>query len=183
MRSDSVVCDPFCGSGTLLIEAGLKALKIAPGINRRFSAEKWDCIPAEVWREERTRAIDNVDRSAKFQGIGFDIDDSAVALTLDNAHKAGIKSRMKIEQADISKFRQPDNSIVICNPPYGERLLEIREAEKIYRQMGHVFGKGSGQSSYIISPHEEFESFFGKNARKRRKLYNGMIKCQLFMYF
>ena len=183
VRSDSVVCDPFCGSGTLLIEAGLKALKIAPGINRRFSAEKWDCIPAEVWREERTRAIDNVDRSAKFQGIGFDIDDSAVALTLDNAHKAGIKSRMKIEQADISKFRQPDNSIVICNPPHGERLLEIREAEKIYRQMGHVFGKGSGQSSYIISPHEEFESFFGKNARKRRKLYNGMIKCQLFMYF
>ena len=183
VRSDSVVCDPFCGSGTLLIEAGLKALKIAPGINRRFSAEKWDCIPAEVWREERTRAIDNVDRSAKFQGIGFEIDDSAVALTLDNAHKAGIKSRMKIEQADISKFRQPDNSIVICNPPYGERLLEIREAEKIYRQMGHVFGKGSGQSSYIISPHEEFESFFGKNARKRRKLYNGMIKCQLFMYF
>ena len=183
VRSDSVVCDPFCGSGTLLIEAGLKALKIAPGINRRFSAEKWDCIPAEVWREERTCAIDNVDRSAKFQGIGFDIDDSAVALTLDNAHKAGIKSRMKIEQADISKFRQPDNSIVICNPPYGERLLEIREAEKIYRQMGHVFGKGSGQSSYIISPHEEFESFFGKNARKRRKLYNGMIKCQLFMYF
>lgn len=183
VRSDSIVCDPFCGSGTLLIEAGLKALKIAPGINRRFSAEKWDCIPAEVWREERTRAIDNVDRSAKFQGIGFDIDDSAVALTLDNAHKAGIKSRMKIEQADISKFRQPDNSIVICNPPYGERLLEIREAEKIYRQMGHVFGKGSGQSSYIISPHEEFESFFGKNARKRRKLYNGMIKCQLFMYF
>lgn len=183
VRSDSVVCDPFCGSGTLLIEAGLKALKIAPGINRRFSAEKWDCIPAEVWREERTRAIDNVDRSAKFQGIGFDIDDSAVALTLDNAHKAGIKSRMKIEQADISKFRQPDNSIVICNPPYGERLLEIREAEKIYRQMGYVFGKGSGQSSYIISPHEEFESFFGKNARKRRKLYNGMIKCQLFMYF
>lgn len=183
VRPDSVVCDPFCGSGTLLIEAGLKALRIAPGINRRFSAEKWDCIPAEVWREERTRAIDNVDRSAKFQGIGFDIDDSAVALTLDNAHKAGIKSRMKIEQADISKFRQPDNSIVICNPPYGERLLEIREAEKIYRQMGHVFGKGSGQSSYIISPHEEFESFFGKNARKRRKLYNGMIKCQLFMYF
>lgn len=183
VRPDSVVCDPFCGSGTLLIEAGLKALRIAPCINRRFSAEKWECIPAEVWREERTRAIDNVDRSAKFEGIGFDIDDSAVALTLDNAHKAGIKSRMKIEQADISKFRQPENSIVICNPPYGERLLEIREAENIYRQMGKVFGKGSGQSSYIISPHEEFESFFGKNAKKRRKLYNGMIKCQLYMYF
>lgn len=183
VRPDSIVCDPFCGSGTLLIEAGLKALKIAPGINRRFSAEKWECIPAEIWREERTRAIDNVDRSAKFEGIGFDIDDSAVALTLDNAHKAGIKSRIRIEQADISKFKQPENSIVICNPPYGERLLEIRETEDIYRKMGRVFGKDIGQSSYIISPHEEFEKFFGKNARKRRKLYNGMIKCQLFMYF
>lgn len=183
VRPDSVVCDPFCGSGTLLIEAAFKALNIAPGINRRFAAEKWECISPEIWREERKRAIDNVNRSAKFEGIGFDIDDSAVALTLDNAHKAGIKSRMKIEQADISKFRQPENSIVICNPPYGERLLEIREAENIYRQMGKVFGKGSGQSSYIISPHEEFESFFGKNAKKRRKLYNGMIKCQLYMYF
>lgn len=183
VRPDSIVCDPFCGSGTLLIEAGLKALKIAPGINRRFSAEKWNSIDTKVWQEERSRAIDNVDRSAQFQGIGFDIDDSAVALTLDNAHKAGIKSRLKIEQADISKFRQPDNSIVICNPPYGERLLEIREAENIYGQMGRVFGKGSGQSDYIISPHEEFEKFFGRNANKRRKLYNGMIKCQLFMYF
>ncbi len=183
VRPDSIVCDPFCGSGTLLIEAGLKALKIAPGINRRFSAEKWNSIDTKVWQEERSRAIDNVDRSAQFQGIGFDIDDSAVALTLDNAHKAGIKSRLKIEQADISKFRQPDNSIVICNPPYGERLLEIREAENIYKQMGRVFGKGSGQSDYIISPHEEFEKFFAKNANKRRKLYNGMIKCQLYMYF
>lgn len=183
VRPDSIVCDPFCGSGTLLIEAALKALRIAPGINRRFAAEKWQSLDSAIWREERTRAIDNVDRSAKFQGIGFDIDDSAVALTLDNAHKAGIKSRMKIEQADISKFVQPENSIVICNPPYGERLLELREAEDIYRKMGRVLRKGGDSQSYIISPHEQFEQFFGANARKRRKLYNGMIKCQLYMYF
>ncbi len=183
VRPDSIVCDPFCGSGTLLIEAALKALRIAPGINRRFAAEKWQSLDSAIWREERTRAIDNVDRSAKFQGIGFDIDDSAVALTLDNAHKAGIKSRMKIEQADITKFVQPENSIVICNPPYGERLLELREAEDIYRKMGKVLRKGGDSQSYIISPHEQFEQFFGANARKRRKLYNGMIKCQLYMYF
>lgn len=183
VRPDSIVCDPFCGSGTLLIEAALKALKIAPGINRRFAAEKWSCFSQEIWREERKRAIDCVDRTAKFTGIGFDIDDSAVALTLDNAHKAGIKSRLKIEQADISKFHQPDSSIVICNPPYGERLLELREAENIYRTMGRVLGKGGSRQSYIISPHEQFESFFGMNAKKRRKLYNGMIKCQLYMYF
>ncbi len=183
VRPDSIVCDPFCGSGTLLIEAALKALRIAPGINRRFAAEKWQSLDSAIWREERTRAIDNVDRSAKFQGIGFDIDDSAVALTLDNAHKAGIKSRMKIEQADITKFVQTENSIVICNPPYGERLLELREAEDIYRKMGKVLRKGGDSQSYIISPHEQFEQFFGANARKRRKLYNGMIKCQLYMYF
>ena len=183
VRPDSIVCDPFCGSGTLLIEAALKALRIAPGINRRFAAEKWQSLDSAIWREERTRAIDNVDRNAKFQGIGFDIDDSAVALTLDNAHKAGIKSRMKIEQADISKFVQPENSIVICNPPYGERLLELREAEDIYRKMGKVLRKGGDSQSYIISPHEQFEQFFGANAKKRRKLYNGMIKCQLYMYF
>ena len=183
VRPDSIVCDPFCGSGTLLIESALKALKIAPGLNRRFAAEKWSCFDDRIWREERTRAIDNVDKSAEFHGIGFDIDDDAVALTLDNAHKAGIKSRLKIEQADITKFVQPEDSIVICNPPYGERLLELREAEDIYRKMGRVLGKGGSKQSYIISPHEEFEKFFGSQARKRRKLYNGMIKCQLYMYF
>ena len=183
VRPDSIVCDPFCGSGTLLIESALKALKIAPGLNRRFAAEKWECFDSRIWREERTRAIDNVDKSAEFHGIGFDIDDDAVALTLDNAHKAGIKLRLKIEQADITKFVQPDDSIVICNPPYGERLLELREAEDIYRKMGRVLGKGGSKQSYIISPHEEFEKFFGTQARKRRKLYNGMIKCQLYMYF
>ncbi len=183
VRPDSIVCDPFCGSGTLLIEAGLKALKIAPGINRRFAAEKWTSLDPKIWQEERRRAIDNVDRTAKFEGIGFDIDDAAVALTLDNAHKAGIKSRIRVEQADITRFRQPENSMVICNPPYGERLLELREAEDIYRKMGKVLQKGGSCQSYIISPHEQFESFFGTNAKKRRKLYNGMIKCQLYMYF
>lgn len=183
IRPDSIVCDPFCGSGTILIEAALKALKIAPGINRRFAAEKWEQFNPDVWQEERSRAIDNVDRTAKFIGYGYDIDDSSVALTLDNARKAGIKSRIKAEQADISKFRQPESSIVVCNPPYGERLLELRESEAIYRTMGKVLGKGGDKQSYIISPHEQFETFFGADAKKRRKLYNGMIKCQLYMYF
>lgn len=183
VRPDSIVCDPFCGSGTLLIEAAFKALKLAPGINRRFAAEKWSCFDSKMWREERSRAIDSVDRSAQFCGIGFDIDDDAVAITLDNAHKAGIKSRLKIEQADIAKFRQPEESIVICNPPYGERLLELREAEDIYRKMGRVLSNSNGCRSYVISPHEQFEQFFGRKASKHRKLYNGMIKCQLYMYF
>lgn len=183
VRPDTIVCDPFCGSGTLLIEAAFKALRIPPGINRRFAAEKWGCIGEKIWREERARAIDGVDRSGKFEAIGFDIDDDAVALTLDNAKKAGIKSRIRVEQADITRFVQPENSVVICNPPYGERLLELREAEDIYRKMGKVLGKGGDRQSFVISPHEQFEDFFGTKARKRRKLYNGMIKCQLYMYF
>lgn len=183
VRPESVVCDPFCGSGTLLIEAAMKALKIPVGINRRFAAEKWDSIDTRIWQEERSRAIEGVDRDATFRGIGFDIDDAAVALSLDNAHKAGVKSRIKIEQADITKFVQPEDSTVICNPPYGERLLELREAEDIYRKMGRVLGHGGNKQSYVISPHEEFERFFGAEAKKRRKLYNGMIKCQLYMYF
>lgn len=179
IRKDTIVCDPFCGSGTILIESALKALNIAPNINRHFSSEKWGIINSDIWREERQRAISNVNKDAEFQGIGFDIDDSAVALALDNAKKAGVKSRIKIEQADIRKFRQPENSVVICNPPYGERMLEIRQAEEIYKTMGKVIKKPAS----IISPSEEFEKIFGRKADKRRKLYNGMIKCQLFMYF
>lgn len=183
VRPDTVVCDPFCGSGTILIESAFKALNIAPGINRRFSAEKWGCIDENIWREERQKAIANVNRDAEFHGIGSDIDDDAVTLTIDNAKKAGVKSRISVEQLDVSKFRQPENSVVICNPPYGERMLEIRQAEEIYKSMGKIMGYGGDRPAFIISPSEEFEKYFGKKAGKRRKLYNGMIKCQLFMYF
>ncbi len=101
----------------------------------------------------------------------------------DNAKKSGIASRITIDRADISSFKSPENAIIICNPPYGERLLEIRQAEELYKKMGQVFEGSKENPCYIISPHEEFESFFGRKADKRRKLYNGMIKCQLFMYF
>ena len=158
-------------------------MKIPVGIRRKFAAESWSCADPKIWQEERAKAFDNIDKTARFHAIAADIDDAAVALTLDNAKKAGVQSRIEIKQADISKFRQPENSIVICNPPYGERLLELREAENIYKIMGKVLGKGGNMQSFIISPHEQFEQFFGTKARKRRKLYNGMIKCQLYMYF
>lgn len=183
VRPDSIVCDPFCGSGTILIEAGLKALNIAPGINRRFSAEKWQISNQKVWKDERTRAIDLVNRSATFEAYGSDIDVEAVELTLNNVAKAGIKTRIHAHQGDVASFIPMKDSITICNPPYGERLLEIKQAEELYEIMGECFGKGRNNPSYIISPHEDFETFFGKKADKRRKLYNGMIKCQLFMYF
>lgn len=183
VRPNSVVCDPFCGSGTILIEAGLKALNIAPGINRHFAAERWQISNPSVWKDERTRAIDLVDKSSTFEAYGYDIDPESVELSLNNVAKVGIKSKVHVMQGDVANFTPIRDSITICNPPYGERLLEIRQAEELYTTMGERFGKGGSNPSYIISPHEDFEKFFGKKADKRRKLYNGMIKCQLFMYF
>lgn len=183
VRSNSSVCDPFCGSGTLLIEAALKALNIPPCINRKFSAEKWECIPPSVWQNERHRAIELVDRNAMFEAMGYDIDEEAVRLSIENATKAGVKSRIRIERADISDYQPIPGTIAFCNPPYGERMLELREAERLYLVMGRVMNASAENPCCIISPHEDFEKIFGKKADKKRKLYNGMIKCQLYMYF
>ena len=183
LRPDSILYDPFCGSGTFSIEGAMKAFNIPPGINRRFAAEKWRQIPAEIWRQERERGLSLMRKDAAFCAHASDIDPEAVALTEQNAKKAGVAPRIKIRQTDIRHFTMADGGIVVCNPPYGERLLEIRGAEELYGIMGERFQKMAGRSYYIISPHEHFESVFGRQATKRRKLYNGMIRCQLFMYF
>lgn len=115
--------------------------------------------------------------------FGFDVDDIAVELTRNNAKKAGVGSKLTVKQQDISKYSQIEGSITIVNPPYGERMLEIKEAEELYKKMGQRLCPSKENPCYIISPHEEFEVFFGKKADKKRKLYNGMIKCNLYMYF
>lgn len=183
VRSNSTVLDPMCGSGTFLIEAAYKALNIAPGLRRKFASQNWIQIDNKVWNDARAEALDLIDRQGEFKAFGFDIDDIAVDLTQSNAKKAGVGSKLVIKQADISKFKQPDNSITFCNPPYGERMLEIKDAERLYKRLGERLDPSKERSCYIITPHEEFEKFFGKRADKRRKLYNGMIKCQLYMYF
>ena len=183
VRADSVVCDPMCGSGTFVIEAAYKACGIAPGIRRAFAAEKWAQIPAEVWKNERTAALGNINKSAAFKGFGSDIDPLAVDLTLENAKKAGVLSRLTVREQDVMKFAPPEGSITVCNPPYGERMLEIREAEELYKRLGQRFCPDEKHPAVIISPDEDFEKFFGKKADKKRKLYNGMIKCNLYMYF
>lgn len=183
VRADSLVCDPMCGSGTFLIEAAYKALNVAPGLRRKFAAQNWEQIPQEIWRQERSDAMDAIDRKGTFHGFGFDIDEEAVILTLENAKKAGVGSKLEIIRQDISRFVQPERSITLCNPPYGERMLEIREAEELYKRLGQVLSPSKDKACYIISPHEDFEKFFGKKADKKRKLYNGMIKCTLYMYF
>ncbi|MBE6805714.1 MAG: class I SAM-dependent RNA methyltransferase [Ruminococcaceae bacterium] len=180
---DTRLFDPFCGSGTILIEAALHAAHIAPGLNRHFAAERFSFIPDKVWREERTRSLDAIKHGIDFCATGYDIDEKCVELTLANAKKAGVEKYVNAAVADIKDFKATDGrSLTITNPPYGERLLDVKAAEELYKTMGQVFTRGDGKKYGIISPHDEFEKFFGSNADKRRKFYNGMIKCQFFMY-
>ncbi len=182
---NATVFDPMCGSGTFLIESALKALQIPPGINRRFSAQAWGLFDAEVWTEERGNGIAKVRKDCLFRGVGSDIDSNAVFITRENAKKAGVLSRLSVSTGDVKEFILPETEgrkIILCNPPYGERLMELQEAEQIYKTMGQTFRKFEDCDIAIISPHENFESLYGKKADKRRKLYNGMIKCQLYMY-
>ncbi len=181
---DTKLFDPFCGSGTILIEAAMMAKKMAPGLRRFFASEKFGFVPERVWREERSRAQDSILTNIDFEAVGYDIDPEAVRLTEENAAKAGVSKYVKVYSADVRSFTPPEERcLIITNPPYGERLLDIREAEELYRVMGERFTFGDGRKYFVISPHDDFEKLFGKIADKRRKLYNGMIKCQLYMYF
>ncbi len=181
---DTKIFDPFCGSGTILIEAALMATKTAPGLRRFFSAERFAFLDKKIWQTERSRAQDLILKNIDFKAQGFDIDANAVELTLANAKKAGVEKYVKATIGNIKDFSAPkERCITVTNPPYGERLFDVKAAEELYTVMGERFSQGDGRKYYVISPHDEFESFYGKTADKRRKLYNGMIKCQLFMYF
>lgn len=183
VRRDSLVQDPFCGSGTLVIEAAQKALNLAPGLRRRFAAEHFDFVPPEVWAEQRQKALSEVRRDAAFEGVGYDIDPAAVALANANAKLAGVGDRCRFEVADIKDFAPDRNATVLTNPPYGERLGDASEAASLARTLGQVWQRHPGQGLYAITADADFEQHFGKKAARRRKIYNGMIPCQLYMYY
>lgn len=184
LRDYHTLYDPMCGSGTILIEGAMMAQNIAPGVNRNFSAERWDVLPQSAWAQERERARDLVKRDMHFQAYGSDIDAGALELARANADRAGVLQNIAWKEADLKDFSPvTEKGTLICNPPYGERMLDLQQANELYRMMGEKFDKKRGWSYYIISPSEQFESLFGRRADKRRKLYNGMIKCQLYMYF
>ena len=182
-RGRDPFCDPFCGSGTIAIEAALIAKNRAPGLNRTLSAQKWGFIPQKAWLDAAGEAMDK-----EFDGVydiwGGDIDPRAVALARDNAVKADVEDLVRFEVADARKFaRTAEYGRVVTNPPYGERLMEKQEAEDLYRDFGQaVRALPSGWRVSVLSSHTEFERTFGRTADKRRKLYNGMIKCDLFQY-
>lgn len=184
VRAGDVICDPFCGSGTLLIESAMKAMDIAPGLNRRFSGEYLKFLPKAAWEEAREEARSYIKKDSDFRAVGFDIDKECVELTAANAKIAGVDRYITVERRDIRDFVYPRGAVkILTNPPYGERMLEISEAREIYKIMGEKLLPLNGNQLYAITPDEEFEDIFGAKADKNRKLYNGMMMCRLYSYF
>ena len=183
VRPNHFVIDPMCGSGTILIEAAMKALKIAPGLDRYFAAERWSCVPDKVFEREREAARAKIVRDCAFRAQGFDIDPAALAVAKSNAEKAGVADRITFEKRDINELVLPEGyCTVITNPPYGERLLDLKAAEALYKVMGERFPRAEGKRYAVITPDDDFEKLFGRKADKRRKTYNGTLKCQIYLF-
>ena len=175
-------CDPFCGSGTIAIEAAFAALNRAPGLMRRFAAEEWPLLERDIWRAEREAA-----RAREYRGdyriFASDIDPEAVALARQNAERAGVAQYIEFSVADALAFRRKtDGGVIVTNPPYGERLLEREEAGRLYERFGEAWRGTENWQLYLLSGHPEFEQHFGQKAARRRKLYNGPIICCLYSY-
>jgi len=182
-RGKDPFCDPFCGSGTIPIEAALIAKNRAPGLDRSFDAQKWAFLPAKVWMDAADEAMDK-EFHGHYDIWGGDIDPRAVEIARDNARKAGVEDMIRFDVADMRDFcRTEPYGQLVTNPPYGERLMEKSEAEELYRIFGQTWRQmPPGWRTLVLSSHTEFERTFGHTADKKRKLYNGMIKCDLFMY-
>ncbi len=188
VKAEDVVCDPFCGSGTILIEAAMKMLNIAPGLNRSFSAINWGCFDRKIWEQEFTAARECI-KTADIKLYGFDIDKEAVELAKKNAWKAGVDKYISFERRDIADFTYPNPPNpntpckIITNPPYAQRMLTEEQVKEIYLTMGKRLLPLGDNSLYVITSREDFPQLFGQKADKDRKLYNGMLKCRLYSYF
>lgn len=183
VRRDSLVQDPFCGSGTLLIEAALKAKNIAPGLRRKFAAEQYAFLPRGLFAQMRQKAAEEEKKDAAFEANGSDVDPAMVALATANAEKAGVGSCCRFTQGDVRSFSPRTEALLLANPPYGERMMDAREAAALEKALGQAVRKNRPSGVYVITSNEEFEQNFGEKAKKRRKMYNGMIPCQLYMYY
>ena len=175
--------DPMCGSGTIPIEAALIAKNQAPGLHRRFAAEKFAWLDTGVWEDVRTEAKDKEFRG-EYRILGSDNDPKCVSLAMANARKAGVANLITFKDGDATKLSLPaESGILVCNPPYGERMLERQSAQRLYHALGKHLRYADGWQKFIITSEPEFEHYFGRRADKKRKLYNGMIKCDYYMYY
>ncbi|CAM3305174.1 MULTISPECIES: class I SAM-dependent RNA methyltransferase [Brevibacillus] len=183
-KPDRVFMDPFCGSGTIPIEAALIGQNIAPGMNREFVSESWPVIPKTVWREARAETHDLARYDQKLEIIGTDVDDEILKIARRNAEEAGVDDQIHFQRMDVRDIRSKRKyGYLICNPPYGERLGEWKQVSRLYGEMGKTFAELDTWSFYIITSDEQFEEHFGRQASKKRKLYNGNIKVDYYQFF
>lgn len=181
-RGRDFVWDPFCGSGTIPIEAALIAKNRAPGLNRRFSAEAYAWMDPGIWGRVRTEAKDKEFRG-EYRILGSDNDPKCISLAMANARKAGVADCIDFRDGDATKMSLPaQEGVIICNPPYGQRMMEQKSAQGLYAALGRHLKYADGWKKYIITSEPEFEHYFGARADKKRKLYNGMIQCNYYMY-
>lgn len=183
-KPDRALIDPFCGSGTIPIEAALIAGNIAPGARRSFSAEGWHQTPALLWTKAREEASDKARKVTDLRIQGSDIDDNAVSIARYHANQAGVAENIHLQRlpvADISSRYK--YGFIICNPPYGERLGEMPAVERLYKELGIKFKSFETWSLYVITSHQRFETFIGRKADKKRKLFNGRIQCNYYQFY
>lgn len=183
-RPDKPFIDPFCGSGTIPIEAAMIGQNIAPGFNREFVSEQWKWIPEKVWDEVRTEAEDVANYDQPLDITGSDIDHRMVKIAQENSFEAGFGDLIQFKQMQVKDISTTkEYGVIVGNPPYGERLGDKPAVEQMYRDMGQAFSKLDTWSIYILTSHEEFEQFYGKPATKKRKLFNGFIKTDYYQYW
>lgn len=178
-----ILADPLCGSGTIAIEAALIARNIAPGIRRSFVSEQWQLIPNNIWDEVRSDAKTK-EYNVSFRILASDVDGRVLKKARDNAVQAGVGDFIAFQRLPVEEFRSNKKyGCIICNPPYGERIGDAKEIERLYRSMGDVFMRLDAWSFFILTAHPQFELILGRKASKNRKLYNGNIKCYFYEYF
>ena len=183
-RADVLLWDPFCGSGTIAIEAAMIMTGKAPGLGRNFAGEQFNCISPEIWKSAREQAENQVPITTDYEVWASDIDRNILKIAHANASRAGVSSNIKFFTADARTIKKPDRrGSIVCNPPYGERMMDINEAEKLYREIGKTFKNFGMWQIYVLTASENFERLYGRRADKTRKLYNGMIPCNLYQFF
>ena len=183
-KSDRILVDPFCGSGTFPIEAAMIAANMAPGMNREFLSEDWKhLIPRKCWYDAMDEANDLEDLSVQTDIQGYDIDGDIVRAARANAKAAGVDELIHFQQRSVSDLSHPKKyGFLITNPPYGERIEDKKNLPELYKTIGERFAALDSWSAYIITAYEDTERYFGRKADKNRKIYNGMMKTYFYQF-
>lgn len=184
-NKDRLLVDPFCGSGTIPIEAALIGRNIAPGLNREFASEEWEVIDKKYWKAARVAALKKIDQDSELKIRAYDIDKHMIELAKENAYEAGVDDCIEFKVQDFYNMtvNKDDYGVIVTNPPYGERLGNTSEVKRLYTHMGALLKDVKTWSKYIITSFEHFEKSYGALADKKRKLYNGKIKVDYYQYF